>query len=49
METLGLIFGIIGMSLGITGLIFGIMCFARVKELISTLKEKEIIEEDYKG
>ena len=47
METLGLIFGTIGMSLGITGLIFGIMCFARVKKLISTLKEKEIIEEDY--
>ena len=49
METLGLIFGVAGMSLGMTGLIFGIMCFARVKKLISTLKEKEIIEENYKG
>ena len=44
MDTLELIFGIIGMSLGMTGLVFGIVCSTRVKKLVNTLKEKEIIE-----
>ena len=48
MEILGFIFAIIGMTLGITGLVVGIMSFVRVKKLIKLLKEKEIIEENYR-
>jgi hypothetical protein len=48
METLGFIFGMIGMSLGVTGFIFGIICLSKIQKLMTTLKEKGILEEDYK-
>ena len=48
METLGFTFGIMGMSLGTMGFIFGIMCLKRIEKLIKQLKEKEILEQDYK-
>ncbi len=48
METLGFTFGIMGMSLGTMGFIFGIMCLKRIEKLTKQLKEKEILEENYK-
>jgi len=41
-------FGIIGMSLGTMGFIFGIMCMGKLEKLIKTLKEKGVLDEDYK-
>ena len=41
------VFGILGMSLGSMGFIFGIMCLGKMKKLITTLKEKGILEENY--
>ena len=38
------VFGIIGMSLGTMGFIFGIQCLNEIKKLITTLKEKGILE-----
>ena len=34
--------------LGFIGLIFGLIAFLRVNKLIKTLKEKDILEQDYK-
>ena len=48
METLGFTFGIMGMSLGTMGFIFGIICLKRIEKLTKQLKEKEILEQDYK-
>ena len=42
------VFGFMGMSLGATGFIFGIMCLGKIKKLTKTLKEKGILEENYK-
>jgi hypothetical protein len=44
METLGFIYGMIGMSLGVTGLIFGIICLRKIQKIMTTLKEKGILE-----
>ena len=35
-------------GLAIIGIVFGLLAFVRVKKLIKTLKEKEILEENYK-
>ena len=43
------VFGIIGMSLGTMGFVFGIICLNQMGKLIKTLKEKKILEEDYKN
>ena len=43
------VFGIIGMSLGTMGFVFGIICLNQMGTLIKTLKEKKILEEDYKN
>jgi len=48
METLGFTFGIMGMSLGTMGFIFGIICLKRIEKLTKTLKQKGILEENYK-
>lgn len=48
METLGFTFGIMGMSLGTMGFIFGIICLKRIEKLTKQLKGKEILEENYK-
>ena len=39
------VFVILGMSLGTIGFIFGIICLGKMQELITTLKEKGILEE----
>ncbi|MDG1147370.1 MAG: hypothetical protein P8N52_03590 [Crocinitomicaceae bacterium] len=41
-------FGIIGLSFGVMGFIFGISCLNKVEKLTKKLKEKGILEEDYK-
>ncbi|BAO54723.1 hypothetical protein [Nonlabens marinus] len=48
MDTVGLIFGIMGMSMGVTGFLFGIICFGRVEKLTKQLKDQGILGKDYK-
>jgi len=48
METTGFVFGIIGTSFGTMGFLFGIICLTRMEKLTKHLKEKGILEEDYK-
>ena len=47
MDTLGFTFGIMGMSLGTMGFIFGLICLKRIEKLTEQLKEKEILQENY--
>jgi len=35
-------------GLAIIGFVFGLLAFVRVEKLIKTVKEKEILEENYK-
>ena len=35
-------------AFGILGFVFGLVAFVRMKKLTKTLKEKGILEEDYK-
>ena len=35
-------------GLAVIGLFFGLVAFVRVEKLIKTLKEKEILDQDYK-
>jgi hypothetical protein len=35
-------------AFGILGFVFGLVAFVRMEKLIKTLKEKGILEEDYK-
>jgi len=42
------VFGIIGMSLGTMGFVFAIWCLVKIEKLIKTLKERGILEKDYK-
>ena len=41
------VFGILGMSLGTMGFIFGIICLSKVQKLIKNLKGKGVFKEDY--
>jgi hypothetical protein len=34
--------------MGILGFVFGLIAFVRIEKLIKTLKEKRILEENYK-
>ena len=47
MDPLGFTFGIMGMSLGTMGFIFGLICLKRIEKLTEQLKEKEILQENY--
>ena len=47
-ETCGAIKGQIMEAMGILGFVFGLIAFVRVEKLTKTLKEKGIIEENYK-
>jgi hypothetical protein len=45
------VFGILGMSLGTMGFIFGmvgVLAFVRLEKLTTSLKEKGILDENYK-
>jgi hypothetical protein len=35
-------------AMGILGFVFGLIAFVRIEKLTKTLKEKRILEEDYK-
>ena len=47
MDTLGFTFGIMGMSLGTMGFIFGLICLKRIEKLTEQLKKKEVLQENY--
>ena len=47
METLGFIFGLMGMSMGSIGFVFGIIYIGKFDNLVNHLKEKGIIDKDY--
>ena len=35
-------------AMGILGFVFGLIAFVRIEKLINTLKEKRVLEENYK-
>ena len=39
-------FGVMGMSLGTVGFVFGLISFVQTKKLTKTIKEKGILEEN---
>lgn len=49
MESLGFIFGIIGMSMGATGFIFGILSISKIGKLETRLKELDVLNTDFKS
>ncbi|MEP1447639.1 MAG: hypothetical protein ABJK37_16150 [Paraglaciecola sp.] len=49
MENLGFIFGIMGMSMGITGFIFGTISISKIAKLEKKLKELNVINQDFKS
>ena len=40
--------GILGFVFGLIAFVFGLIAFVRVESLVKTLKEKGVLEEDYK-
>jgi len=48
MENLGFIFGIIGMSKGVTGFVFGIIPMSKIDRLEKRLKELDVLNQDFK-
>ena len=49
MEDLGFIFGTIGMSMGITGFVFGIISMTKIDKLEKKLKEINVLNQDFKS
>ncbi|MFQ3251472.1 MAG: hypothetical protein ACI9O6_003322 [Glaciecola sp.] len=49
MENLGFVFGIIGMSMGITGLAFGVLSMSKIDKLETRLKELNVLNQDFKS
>ena len=47
-STLGFLFGLMGVSLGTWGVFLGILCLGRIGKLTKQLKEKGILEQNYK-
>jgi hypothetical protein len=47
MESLGFIFGMMGMSMGVIGFIFAIMSKTQIDKLETKLKELNLLEQDY--
>ena len=48
MENLGFIFGIIGMSMGVTGFFFWIISMSKIDRLEKRLKELDVLNQDFK-
>lgn len=48
MENLGFIFGIMGMSMGVTGFVFGIISMSKIGRLEKRLKELDVLNQDFK-
>lgn len=49
MENLSFIFGTIGMSMGITGFVFGIISMTKIDKLEKKLKEINVLNQDFKS
>jgi hypothetical protein len=49
MENLGFVFGIIGMSMGVTGFVFGIVSMSKIDKLEKRLKELDVLNQDVKS
>jgi hypothetical protein len=49
MESLGFIFGIIGMSMGVCGFTFAILTMKKLDNLENKLKELKVLAPDYKS
>jgi hypothetical protein len=49
MEDLGFVFGIIGMSMGISGVVFAIVTMKKLDNLESKLKELKVLNSDFKS
>ena len=49
MEDLGFVFGIIGMSLGISSFVFAIITMKKVDKLENKLKELNVLNHDFKS
>jgi hypothetical protein len=49
MENLGFIFGIIGMSMGVTGFVFGVISMSKIDKLEKRLKELDVLNQDFKS
>ncbi|MFT5757848.1 MAG: hypothetical protein ACI9LM_002584 [Alteromonadaceae bacterium] len=43
MEILGFIFGIIGMSMGVSGFVFGVISMGKINKLEKRLKELDVL------
>jgi len=43
-ETLGFIFGMVGMSLGAAGFIFAVVCLGKLNKITAALKEKGVLD-----
>jgi hypothetical protein len=42
------VFGVLGMSLGTMGFVFGLIAFVQTQKITRTLKEKGILEANFK-
>jgi hypothetical protein len=49
MENLGFVFGVIGMSMGVTGFVFGIVSMSKIDKLEKRLKELDVLNQDFKS
>jgi hypothetical protein len=49
MEDLGFVFGIIGMSMGISGFVIAIVTMKKLDNLESKLKELKVLNSDFKS
>lgn len=49
MEYLGFIFGIKGMSMGVTEFVFSIVSMRRIEKLENMLRENDVINDDLKS
>ena len=49
MENMGFVFGMMGMSMGVVGFVFGIICFSKVDKLEKKLKELNVLVQDFKS
>ncbi len=49
MESLGFIFGIMGMSMGITSFVFSIISMSKIDKLEKRLKEIDVLNQNVKS
>jgi hypothetical protein len=48
MDNLGFVFGVIGMSMGVTGFVFGIVSMSKIDKLEKRLNELDVLNQDVK-